>query len=66
MYAMGCEPSSMPYRDLFMVMAHGTGVQYIRLNSMWKLLYAIIGGAKGELSSQKFASEVLHEVQKVI
>ncbi|XP_052239329.1 uncharacterized protein LOC127850379 [Dreissena polymorpha] len=66
MYAVGCEPDITPYKDLFMAIAHITGGQYIPLNSPRKLIDAIIGGAKEELSLQQFATDVRQEVKKVI
>jgi len=64
LYSVGCEPAIVPYRDFFMALAYIAGGQYIPLNRPQKLIDAIIGGAKEELSLQQFSSDVQAEIQK--
>jgi len=64
LYSVGCEPDIVPYRDFFMALAFIAGGQYIPLGQPQKLIDAIIGGAKEELSLQQFSSDVQAEIQK--
>ncbi|XP_052277823.1 uncharacterized protein LOC127876528 [Dreissena polymorpha] len=66
LYSVGCEPSISPYKDFFMAMAYIAGGQYIPLTDPQKLIDAIIGGAREEMSLSKFSQDVQNEVQKVI
>lgn len=66
LYTVGCEPSIIPYKDFFMALAYITGGQYIPLSVPHFLTEAIIGGAKEELSLQKFASDVQKEITKTV
>lgn len=65
LYAVGCEPSIIPYKDFFIALAYLTGGQYIPLSDSRRLTDAIVGGAQEELSLQKFYKDVEQEIKRI-
>ncbi|XP_063421469.1 uncharacterized protein LOC134706447 [Mytilus trossulus] len=66
LYVIGCEPAILPYKDFFMALDYLAGGQYVPLSRPELLVDVITGGAKEELSIQKFEKLVNAEVQKAI
>lgn len=64
MYVIGCEPAIIPYRDFFMALDYLTGGQYVPLSKPELLVDVVTGGAKEELSIQKFEELVQAAVDK--
>lgn len=64
MYVIGCEPAIIPYRDFFMALDYLTGGQYVPLSRPELLVDVVTGGAKEELSIQKFQELVQAAVDK--
>jgi Mg-chelatase subunit ChlD len=62
MYTVGCEPPIVPYKDFFMGLAYVTGGQYIPLSDPQRLIDAIIGGAREEISLKAFTKDVEQEI----
>lgn len=66
LYVIGCEPSISPFKDFFMALDYLTGGQYAPLSRPELLVDVITGGAREELSLQKFEKLVNEEIQKAI
>lgn len=66
LYVIGCEPAISPYKDFFMALDYLTGGQYAPLSRPELLVDIITGGAREELSLQKFEKLVNEEIQKAI
>lgn len=64
LYAVGCEPSLLPYKEFFAALAFKTGGQYVPLRNAALLAKVIVGGAVEEISLEKLMEEVKLEVQE--
>ncbi|XP_062621871.1 uncharacterized protein LOC134283444 [Saccostrea cucullata] len=64
LYSVGCEPAINQYRDFFMALVYITGGQYVPLAGSKMLSQVIIGGAKEEMSLEKWMEEVNEEVKR--
>ncbi|CAF2941946.1 unnamed protein product [Rotaria sp. Silwood2] len=64
LYTIGCEPSTITYRDFFMALAFKTGGQYIPLDNCVNLASVIVGSAKEEISLEKLIAQVHEEVMR--
>ena len=64
MYVIGCEPAIVPYKDFFMALEYLTGGQYVPLSKPELLVDVVTGGAKEELSIQKFEELVKAAIEK--
>ncbi|XP_041361288.1 uncharacterized protein LOC121377378 [Gigantopelta aegis] len=66
LYVVGCEPALVPHKEFFMGLAYATGGQYVPLAGAQALTQIIIGGAKEELSLDKWMDEINEEVMEEI
>lgn len=60
---VGCEPSIVPYKSLFMGLAYITGGRYLPLASAGTLSDVIVHGAAEEISLEKMMADVHREVE---
>ena len=64
LYVVGCEPSLVPYKEFFTGLAYATGGQYVPLAGANALTQIIIGGAKEEMSLDKWMDEINEEIME--